>query len=380
MLSLPSRFLIFVAISITVINGDRLNQLLDSISIKLNQPRLRGPIRIDYKELYAIFNQQFNSDIKQPEENILSSSRGEGRLHRSFEAFVNNTKEIIGHNAKFMKGEVTYKKKIHKYGDIPRWELQKMCTVDIDQKPFNEGNYVYKKDVSDGLLRGSRYIDWRDRGVLPPIKYQGSCGSCYAFAVVATVEAQLALRDGYVTLLSEQQIVDCNEATLGCRGGYLDYTADYVLKEGLMAASDYPYIKKRGVCKGHWSKAIVKPQIVEEIPNGDEGALINLLQRTPVAIAMHTSKDFYEYASGIFSDGSCPQRINHAMALVGFGIENGREYFLLRNSHGEWFGEDGYVKIDKETAEKCGMLKSAVAPLLDSDETDTFDGEDGHCL
>ena len=76
--------------------------------------------------------------------------------------------------------------------------------------------------INWGLAK-SKSVDWRDSNNVPPVKEQGSCGSCWSFATVATVESAYSIAGGNMLDLSEQQLVDCDTENLGCNGGWIAY-------------------------------------------------------------------------------------------------------------------------------------------------------------
>lgn len=84
-------------------------------------------------------------------------------------------------------------------------------------------------------------MDWTKQGKLTPVKDQGQCGSCWAFATVASVEAAYAIKTGNLTRLSEQEMIDCDSQNSGCQGGYRPFAMNFVKQNGLMKEDEYPY-------------------------------------------------------------------------------------------------------------------------------------------
>jgi C1A family cysteine protease len=83
----------------------------------------------------------------------------------------------------------------------------------------------------------------------------------------------------------------------------------------------------------------------------------------PVAVAMHTSKLFYSYKSGIYNEANCPINVTHAVLIVGYGTENGVDYWIVKNSWGPGWGESGYFRIARGT-NKCGIASYATYPVV----------------
>lgn len=96
----------------------------------------------------------------------------------------------------------------------------------------------------------AKYIDWRERGVVNPIREQGVCGACWAFNTVAAVETAYAIKHGALYNLSPQHLVDCNTkedsnsyGNKGCKGGFHTKAWRYYqANEGAILEKDYPYI------------------------------------------------------------------------------------------------------------------------------------------
>ncbi|KHJ83603.1 papain family cysteine protease [Oesophagostomum dentatum] len=85
-------------------------------------------------------------------------------------------------------------------------------------------------------------VNWVTAGKVTPVKDQGQCGSCWAFATVASVEAAYAIKNGNLLTLSEQEMVDCDSRNNGCSGGYRPYAMNFVMERGLMKETEYPYL------------------------------------------------------------------------------------------------------------------------------------------
>ena len=99
-----------------------------------------------------------------------------------------------------------------------------------------------------------------------------------------------------------------------------------------------------------------------DVPQMNPSQLKAAIERSPVALAIQASSlVFMHYAGGVITDSSCGTKINHGVLAVGYGIENGLEYFLVKNSWGETWGDKGYVKIGVEEGE--GVCGIQIAPI-----------------
>ncbi|KAH9245967.1 hypothetical protein BASA81_016508 [Batrachochytrium salamandrivorans] len=190
------------------------------------------------------------------------------------------------------------------------------------------------------LLTLPNAIDWRERGAVTPVKNQGQCGSCWAFATVAALEAHHFIHTGKRLILSEQQLVDCSRAygNMGCHGGWPASALQYIVesKSGLVQADQYPYEAKDGQCRTpavskflRPAPASVKVRSVFNITQNDEQGLeMAVAAYGPVTIAFKVTPDIRLYKSGVYSSKDCgkklgPQDLTHAVTVVGFGREEG---------------------------------------------------------
>eukprot|EP01034_Spumella_vulgaris_P030384 gene30383-37589_t len=212
------------------------------------------------------------------------------------------------------------------------------------------------------------HVDWRTSGIATAVKDQGSCGSCWAFASTAVIESHVAKSSGLLFDLSVQQMAMCapNPAkcggTGGCEGSTAEIAFDYVTKSaGLYQEYQYSYASYNGKDQECILPATGAPVATVNgfvyLPENNYTALMNAIATVgPVAVSVDAST-FGAYKSGVF-DG-CYQKqpdINHAVVLMGYGTEGGKDYWLIRNSWSPTYGEKGYIKIartnDEET--RCG--------------------------
>lgn len=203
-------------------------------------------------------------------------------------------------------------------------------------------------------------VDWRAEQALSPIKNQGQCGSCWAFATVEAVESALFLEGlvPEVPTLATQPLLDCDSQDSACQGGNPARALGFLDRAGDCLDAEYPYEARSGACR-LWEKRRVLPShdlacaFVAPEPRALEAALT----RGPVIAGVAAnSPDFQLYASGVF-DGVCGARIDHAVTLVGYSAS----YWILRNSWGAEWGEQGFMRMSREVARSCGLLEDAVA-------------------
>lgn len=234
----------------------------------------------------------------------------------------------------------------------------------------NENAYVPKR-----LARVSpASYDWRNvTNVVRPVQDQGGCGSCWAFASIASVEGQMAIKKKSYEKLSEQEIIECatyDGILRGCNGGweFLTYFHAQVNK-GVTAATNDPYVatttdrtcnltrpRVSSATVASWTYVAANETVIKD----------TLVATGPLYVTFYVSNDFYSYQSGVFTDNnnSCGTNwANHAVLLVGYGNLNGVDFWLLKNSWGSWWGEQGYFKL-KRGSNLCRINGGAAFPTL----------------
>ncbi|KAF8353782.1 hypothetical protein PRIPAC_95405 [Pristionchus pacificus] len=218
-------------------------------------------------------------------------------------------------------------------------------------------------------------LDWRDYGMVPPIKNQVRCGSCWAFAAIGSLESIARIKynntKNNFTLLSEQQLVDCSRQSLNdaCSGGWPQYAYEYmVAAPGISAAKDYPYTGVESKCA--YQPSMNAQPIVKaiEIPKWDEEAMkVTLATVGPIAVAIDAESlgSFRSYKSGVYDDPNCRQEVfTHAVVIVGYGTdEKAGDYWIIRNSWGVGWGDGGYFNIARGK-NMCGIAKWPAYPGL----------------
>jgi C1A family cysteine protease len=212
-------------------------------------------------------------------------------------------------------------------------------------------------------------FDWRSKNVVGTIKDQLQCGSCYAFATSAVMESLYAIKNNAqsVVNLSPQQIVDC--AGMGCNGGNFDMSIDYLMQQGGQQATwnSYPYVGVEQSCTtddlGYTELGNIQ---YTSIPEGDETSLAaDLVSYGPIFVGVDaSSQNFQFYSSGILSTNECSNQledIDHAIVAVGYGYNATlqQSYWIIKNSWGIYWGENGYLLLAKDAGNMCGVATFA---------------------
>ncbi|XP_072545015.1 uncharacterized protein [Salminus brasiliensis] len=280
--------------------------------------------------------------------------------------WLTNRKLVLEHNMLADQGLKSYRLSMNHFADMDNQEYRQMlkgCLGSFNRTKTRNATAFFRQAGGAAL---PDTVDWRDKGYVTAVKDQGYCGSCWAFSVTGALEGQMFRKVGYLVSLSEQQLVDCSIANLGCSGGWLDRAFEYVRDNGgLDTEQSYPYMAADWICRFNPATIGATCTGYEYASSGDELALQEAVATIgPISVAIDAGDSFQLYKSGVYNEPYCSSsELNHAVLVVGYGTEDGQDYWLVKNSWGVEWGEKGYIKMSRNRNNQCGIATDALYPL-----------------
>ena len=321
--------------------------------------------------LYSVFGSFSNHEslfkdfIEKYNKQYVDKHEYEKRL----EIFIDNLNYIKEHNSR----NETYTLGINHLADLQTYELNLGINLEIGTKCR-----TFTKDYKYESL--PNVIDWRNKNAVTPVKDQGQCGSCWSFSATGAMEGSWSIATGELISLSEQQLVDCSSGfksygNHGCNGGLMDNAFQYAIDNGMCTESESPYTAKQETCNTECDKKTFFSSCQDITPNNQQDMAAAVAQQ-PVSVAIEAdTKTFQLYKSGVITGSACGTKLDHGVLVVGYGTENGQDYWLVKNSWSTSWGDNGYVKIGKSDSTDdvgvCGIASSPSFIISDSKQLDS---------
>ncbi|XP_030397854.1 cathepsin S-like [Gopherus evgoodei] len=276
-----------------------------------------------------------------------------------------NLKLVMLHNLEHSLGLHSYELGMNHLADMTSEEVAALLTgVKIPHRP--DWNSTYRPRPGSKVPDS---MDWRDKGCVTDVKYQGACGACWAFSAVGALEAQVKLKTGNLVSLSAQNLVDCTitYGNYGCSGGYMTNAFQYIIdNNGIDSDASYPYTARNGTCHYNPVTQAATCSKFVELPYANEAALKDAVANIgPVSVIIDARQpSFFLYKSGIYDDPRCTGDTNHAVLVIGYGALDGKDFWLVKNSWGVKFGDKGYIRMSRNKGNQCGIASYGSYPQI----------------
>ncbi|XP_054778208.1 P34 probable thiol protease-like [Prosopis cineraria] len=258
-----------------------------------------------------------------------------------YQTFRNNLKYITETNAK----RPGYRLGLNKFADMSPEEFKRVYLRQLPTPTTTD-----PKTTAATTARTS---------AVTPVKNQKECGCCWAFGTVGAIESIHAIKTGELISLSEQQLLDCDTVSQGCSGGFTRTAFEYVIRnDGISEENSYPYEDQQGTCRANMQNGgrVVKISSYTKVQQSDDALLCATAQQ-PITVSMDaTYLQFYK--EGIFEGENCEMGstyTNHAVLIVGYGSQDGKDYWTVKNSWGQNWGQNGYFFITRNTNSPTGV-------------------------
>ncbi|OHT13704.1 cysteine protease 8 [Tritrichomonas foetus] len=277
-----------------------------------------------------------------------------------FGIYLSNKRFVESHNANPAN---SYKVTLNNFAALTPSEYKSL----LGYKPAFNRNSQHAK-ITKAQKTNTESVDWREKGVVNDVRNQYMCGSCWAFSAIQAIESVYAIGTGTLLSLSEQNLVDCVDTCEGCNGGLMDAAYDYVIEKQngqFNTEASYWYIGIDETCMfDKYEKAGSISGYYNVAASSEDDLAAKVEQYGPAAVAIDASAvGFQLYWGGIYDNSGCSSvMLDHGVGCVGFGVEGGTQYWIVRNSWGSWWGESGYIRMIRKD-NQCGIATMSCIPI-----------------
>jgi len=290
-----------------------------------------------------------------------------------YAVFKANVDFVEQHNANPQK---SYSVAMNEFGDLTAAEFARIYNG--LKYTAVERAQVLPEELNVDVSALPTTVDWVKKGAVTGVKNQGQCGSCWSFSTTGSVEGQHFIKKqqspkGMQQLvgLSEQNLMDCSSSygNQACDGGLMDDAFEYIIaNKGIELEVDYPYTAEDGYsCKYTVKYRGACIEAYHDIPSGDETALHTAIAQVgPVSVAIDASHSSFQfYNGGVYDEPNCSStQLDHGVLAVGYGTDNGKQYYLVKNSWGTSWGLQGYIMMSAYKNNQCGIATAASYPTI----------------
>jgi cathepsin L len=274
-----------------------------------------------------------------------------------YNTFKANLDFIQSHNA----ANKTFTVAMNKFGDLTVEEFSKLY---LGTKVHATTRMAVASSAPTAL---PTQWDWRTKGAVTHVKNQGQCGSCWSFSTTGSVEGCHFLTTKKLVPLSEQNLMDCStkEGNQGCNGGLMTQAMEYIISnKGIDTEASYPYTARDGTCHYNSAHSGATMKSYTNVKQGDENDLQEKVHTGPTSVAIDASHSSFQfYSSGVYNEPSCSStQLDHGVLAIGWGTYHNSAYWLVKNSWGTDWGQQGYIWMTRNENNQCGIATMATLP------------------
>ncbi|XP_028827495.1 cathepsin L1-like isoform X2 [Denticeps clupeoides] len=274
--------------------------------------------------------------------------------------WLDNYRSILVHNVQADQGLRTYRLGLNQFADMNKQEYRKTHRLLTNSTKVHHGTEFTRRKWRGELPDA---VDWRKTGCVSAVQDQGGCNSALAFGFVGALECQNFLETGVLAALSVQQLIDCCWACI--RASVPMYVECIQSYGGIDTEESYPFEGTPGDCRFNPKTIGGTCSGYALMTPGNEDALQEAVALVGPVIAFidasHPSFQFYQ--SGVYYEPNCSStEVDHVVLVVGYGQEDGQDYWLVKNSWGTFWGEKGYMKMARNRSNMCGIASDAGCP------------------
>jgi len=274
--------------------------------------------------------------------------------------FAENRRTVLSLNKQYENDPGGLRFALNKFADLTDEEF---ASIYLHEIPADIPRPAYLPRTKKTLQDYPKEKNWVEEGAVTSVKDQGECGSCFAFSVVGNMEGVYKITNGVLANMSVQQVVNCDHecseykgeqvCDSGCAGGLMTNALTYAVKNGMTSWERIPYWNHSlGWCNYNSTLTMFTFKDWRAV-NGDEVDMVAALNEIgPLSVGVDATLWRF-YRSGLFSL-PCGKKMNHGVLLVGYGLHKEKEYWLIKNSWGKSWGENGYILLAREK-DKCGV-------------------------